>query len=199
MIGIIDYGAGNLRSVKKALDYLGEESEIVTEPQALGNIDKALLPGVGAFGAAMERLAAQRFITPLQRWIAADRPFLGICLGMQLLFERSDESEGVAGLAAFAGDVRAFRQHKVPQIGWNQVEKRGSSPLLSGIDDQNYFYFLHGYYVVPQDESVIVGTTEYGVRYASMVQRGNVMGVQFHPEKSADLGLALLKNWIEKC
>ncbi|MCB0077142.1 MAG: imidazole glycerol phosphate synthase subunit HisH [Anaerolineales bacterium] len=199
MIGIIDYGAGNLRSVKKALDYLGAESEVISDPAALDSMDKALLPGVGAFGAAMQRLAEQRFITPLQRWMAADRPFLGICLGMQLLFERSEESTGVAGLGHFGGTVRAFTQHKVPQIGWNQLHQVGDSPLLAAIEDGSYFYFLHGYYVAPDDPSVVIGTTDYGLRYASVVQRGRVMGAQFHPEKSADVGLALLQNWIDRC
>ncbi len=199
MIGIIDYGAGNLRSVKKAIDYLQVESRIVRHAADFAGISKLILPGVGAFGAAIDTLQAQALYDPVDAWLQADRPFLGICLGMQMLFESSGESEGIQGFGVFPGRVPPFRQGKVPQIGWNQVAQVRPSPLFTEIADQAFFYFLHGYYVDAADESIVIGQTEYGLTYTSAVARGNCYAVQFHPEKSGALGIQLLKNWVTLC
>lgn len=195
MIGIVDYGAGNLRSVRKALDYLKIENRILSGPADFSGIDKLILPGVGAFGAAMDKLHSSGLTNPVQQWLKADRPFLGICLGMQMLFESSEEAPGVAGLGIFAGSVPRFQTHKVPQIGWNQVRFEKETPLLAGLQDQAFFYFLHGYYCLPDDAKIVAGSSDYSLRYAVIVQQGNICAVQFHPEKSAGNGLTLLKNW----
>ncbi len=197
MIGIIDYGAGNLRSVKKALDFLGAKSRIVHNAQDFSGLEKVILPGVGAFQAAADKLREYGMFQPIREWIAADRPFLGICVGMQVLFESGEESPGAEGLGIFAGEVPRFQHHKVPQIGWNKIIRRRPSPLLEGIPDNTFFYFLHGYYCRPADPDIIVAETEYGITYPAIVQRGNTFAVQFHPEKSAEMGLRLLRNWIE--
>ena len=199
MIAIIDYGAGNLKSVKKAFDYLKVKSKVVSAPEEVADAEKIVLPGVGAFGAAVQKLYETDFFSFLQQWIAEDRPFLGICLGLQLLMEKSSESAGISGLGVFKGKCRRFEQGKVPQIGWNQVNIQKVSRLIQDIDDQSFFYFLHGYFIQPVDENIVTATTSYGVTYPSIVERGNVFAVQFHPEKSGDIGLKLLKNWVELC
>jgi glutamine amidotransferase len=199
MIGIIDYGAGNLLSVKKALEHLKIECRVIDSKEGFKDIDRIILPGVGAFGAAMQRLRSCRMLEDIREWVLSDKPFLGICLGMQLLFEESDESRGVRGFGIFEGKVVRFKQGKVPQIGWNQVSIQKESCLLSGIDDLSFFYFLHGYFVEPKDTDIIIGTTEYGVIYPSMIKRGSIHAVQFHPEKSGVDGLRLLENWVRKC
>jgi len=199
MIAIIDYGAGNLKSVKKAFDFLGVDSKVVASPDELIDVDKLVLPGVGAFGAALEKLHQLNFFQFVQQWIQQDKPFLGICLGMQLLMEGSAESPGAHGLGFIQGKCLRFDRGKVPQIGWNQIIIKGKSNLLHGIEDRTYFYFLHSYFVQPDDESCISATAEYGVNYPAILKQGNVYAVQFHPEKSSDAGLKLLKNWIEKC
>ena len=196
MIAIIDYGAGNLKSVKKAFDFLGAESRVVSGPEGLEGVERIVLPGVGAFGAAANRLTDAGLFEPIRAWLAADRPFLGICLGLQLLFEGSAETPGAAGFGIFHGRCLRFTEGKVPQIGWNQIRGRREEALLEGITDDSFFYFLHGYYCAPQDDDVVVAETEYGTTYASAVGRGNIMAVQFHPEKSGELGLRLLKNWL---
>ena len=197
MIGIVDYGAGNLRSVKKALDFLGAESRIVAAPGEIEGIEKMILPGVGAFRAAMEKLQEKDLFRPVAEWLAADRPFLGICLGMQILFESGEESPEVPGFGIFRGAVPRFRQGRVPQIGWNRVRFSRPTLLSEGLEDGAFFYFLHGFYVVPEEASIVCGETEYGIRYPSMIRRGNIYAVQFHPEKSADNGLKLLQNWVD--
>jgi glutamine amidotransferase len=196
MIGIIDYGAGNLRSVRKALDYLGVESRILHTPGDFQGLDKLILPGVGAFRAAVEKLREFQMSQAILDWIAADKPFLGICVGMQVLFDCGEESPGTAGMGVFAGEVPRFRHAKVPQIGWNRLHIRKASPLLDGIAEGSFFYFLHGYYCSPADSDIVVAETEYAITYAAIVQRGNTYAVQFHPEKSAENGLLLLKNWV---
>lgn len=198
MIGIIDYGAGNLRSVKKALDYLGVQSRILHGAEDFAGLEKVILPGVGAFQAAVDKLREYGMFEPIQAWIAADKPFLGICVGMQALFERGEESPNARGLAVFVGDVPRFQHDKVPQIGWNNIVIQKNTPLLKGIPDGAFFYFLHGYYCRPANPEIIVAETEYGAIYPAIVQRGNTFAVQFHPEKSAEMGLRLLKNWIER-
>lgn len=199
MIAIVDYGAGNLRSVKKAFDFLGVESKIIRYPAELVNVNRVVLPGVGAFGAAVNRLRSSGFWPLLTEFIRQDRPFLGICLGMQLLLQGSEESPGVKGLAVFEGINRRFAAGKVPQIGWNQIRMKRESPLLAGIAGDAFFYFIHGYYIVPQDTAIVVAETDYYLTYGSIIQRGNLFAVQFHPEKSGDTGLQLLRNWVEKC
>ena len=199
MIAIIDYGAGNLLSVKKAFDYLGVESKVLSSAIEFKGFERVVLPGVGAFGAAVQRLQESGFFDVILEWLEADKPFLGICLGVQLLFESSLESEGANGFAVFAGKCLPFTAGKVPQIGWNQIQIEKQTPLLTGIKEDSFFYFLHGYYVVPEDNSIITATTKYGLSYSSIVSQGNIYAVQFHPEKSGELGLKLLKNWVELC
>ena len=200
MIGIVDYGAGNLRSVKKALDYLNVENVIIrSQADFHEDIERIILPGVGAFGAAIETIKAKGLYEPVADWLAADNPFLGICLGMQLLFEDSLEDEGMKGFGVFQGDVPQFTQGKVPQIGWNQVRQAGQTPLFDGIEDDAFFYFLHGYYVNPKEPDVAIAETEYGITYTSAVKKGHIYGVQFHPEKSSSVGIQLLKNWVTLC
>lgn len=199
MIAIVDYGAGNLRSVKKAFDFLGFESQFVTAPTEISGAERLVLPGVGAFGAAMDKLTERGLVGSIHRWVEEDKPFLGICLGMQLLFETSSESPGVRGLSLFKGVCKRFEHDKVPQIGWNQISMTQRSNLFKGIDDGSYFYFLHGYYIAPAEADIILAETDYALRYPSVVGRGRTYAVQFHPEKSGDKGLQLLKNWVELC
>ena len=197
MIAIIDYGAGNLKSVKKAFDFLKVDSKVISSGEEWRGFVKLVLPGVGAFGAAVEKLQNSSFADRIKDWLAADKPFLGICLGMQMLMESSMESEQVTGLSFFKGNCLRFKQGKVPHIGWNQIQIQRQSKLLRGIETNSFFYFLHGYYVQPDGENIITTTTDYGVTYASIIEKGNIFAVQFHPEKSGDVGLKLLKNWIE--
>ena len=197
MIAIIDYGAGNLKSVKKAFDHLQVESQVISNSDELADAEKVVLPGVGAFGAAVEKLRESGFYDSIQDWLKADRPFLGICLGMQLLFETSLESPNVKGLSVFEGKNLRFNSGKVPQIGWNQVQIKNQSRLFEDIPDGSFFYFLHGYYIAPANQDLIIATTEYGISYPSVIEQGNIYAVQFHPEKSGDIGLKLLQNWID--
>jgi len=199
MIAIIDYDAGNLKSVKKAFDYLNVKSNIVSTPDEIGNAEKIVLPGVGAFGAALKKLHENNFYDFLVEWIEKDNPFLGICLGKQMLMEKSTESDGVPGLGVFKGECRKFEQGKVPQIGWNQIQRQKDSPLLYSVEDNAFFYYLHGYYICPEDSDIITANTEYGIIYPSIIEKGNIRAVQFHPEKSGEAGLRLLKNWVELC
>jgi glutamine amidotransferase len=197
MMAIIDYDAGNLKSVKKAFDYLNVESRIISNSEELTYAEKVVLPGVGAFGAAVEKLQESGFYEGIQNWLKAGKPFLGICLGMQLLLESSSESAAVKGLAIFKGENLRFTSGKVPQIGWNQIQIQKPSKLLAGIADGSFFYFLHGYYLLPADRDLIAATTEYDIEYPSVIESGNIYAVQFHPEKSGDIGLKLLKNWVD--
>lgn len=199
MIAIIDYGAGNLRSVKKAFDYLQVESQIISSPDQLAAAEKIVLPGVGAFGAAVQKLHESGFYSAIRDWLLANQPFLGICLGMQLLLETSQESPGVRGLSILEGENLRFDATKVPQIGWNQVQFQRESRLFAGIPDGSFFYFLHGYYLSPRENKIIIATTDYGIEYPSTIEKGNIAAVQFHPEKSGEVGLKLLKNWIKLC
>lgn len=199
MIGIIDYGAGNLLSVKKALDYIGAECIFIASNQDFEGVDRLVLPGVGAFGAALNRLKSGGFYEFIKEWLRNDQPFLGICLGLQLLFEVSQESEGIEGFGLFKGRVPRFQHRKVPQIGWNRVKQVRDIELFDGIKDGSFFYFLHGYYVEPENTNIIAGITEYGVSYTSVVQKGNITAIQFHPEKSGENGIRMLKNWVNLC
>jgi glutamine amidotransferase len=200
MIKIVDYGMGNLRSVQKAFEKLGVEAEICNRPDQLHAAEKLVLPGVGAFRDAIHELRTQQLVDPIRAHIEADRPFLGICLGLQLLFERSYEDGEWDGLGVIPGEVVRFQETpglKIPHMGWNQLQRVQSVPLLDGIPDDAYFYFVHSYYVAPSDESVVAARTEHGQSFVSMVARGAMYATQFHPEKSQRVGLKLLQNFAE--
>lgn len=194
MIGILDYGAGNLRSVQKAVEFLGGKAEISSDPKALNACGRLILPGVGSFKAGMESLKARGLDEYVKRR-AADTPILGVCLGMQFLLEESEEEGVTVGLGLVKGRVVPFKIGKIPHMGWNNV--MGTSPLFYGIPQGEQFYFVHSYYAAAGEEYVI-GKTEYHIAFASAVKSGNVYGVQFHPEKSGEVGLALLRNFMEK-
>ena len=198
MIGIVDYGLGNLRSVEKAFETVGHATRIIRTPQGIADADRLVLPGVGAFGRAMENLSQADLLEPLRTAVGEGRPLLGICLGLQLFFEQSEEYGIHEGLGVFAGRVRRLPPEvKVPHIGWNRVSIIRDDPLLHGIPDRAFFYFVQSYFVEPQAQEQVLGTTDYGVTFAAIVGSGNVYGVQFHPEKSQDAGLRLLKNFGE--
>lgn len=199
MIGIIDYGAGNLLSVKKALEFLGTECRIINSIDGFNSIKKMILPGVGAFQSAVEKLRTLGIYDQINNWLRANKPFLGICLGMQILFEESEESQGIKGFGLFKGKVIRFKEYKVPQIGWNQVRISRKSKIMEGIKDGSFFYFLHGYFVQPQDDEIVIGNSEYGIVYPSVIGKDNICAVQFHPEKSGSVGLKILRNWIKQC
>ena len=198
MISIVDYGMGNLRSVQKAFERIGAEARICTRPEELEQCEKMVLPGVGAFRDAIAELRKQSLVAPILAHIAADRPFLGICLGLQLLFDVSYEDGTWEGLGVLPGKVVRFSEQpglKVPHMGWNQVSASGNTPLLTGIPRDSWFYFVHSYYVVPEDATVIAARTDYGGPFTSVVGRGALHATQFHPEKSQQLGQQLLRNF----
>lgn len=201
MLAVIDYGAGNLRSVLHALDYLGARNRrIVQAPADLRDATKVILPGVGAFGAGMNQLRAQGMIEPIREIINSGIPYLGICLGMQFLFDSSDEMGDHAGLGVLKGRVTRFslpREFKVPHMGWNQITGVTVSPLLSGLETNAYAYFVHSYYCVPDDPADVLLTATYGSPFAAGIARDNIYGVQFHPEKSQRTGLRILRNFLE--
>ncbi|MBO8127716.1 MAG: imidazole glycerol phosphate synthase subunit HisH [Peptococcaceae bacterium] len=203
MIAVIDYGMGNLRSVQKGLEKSGQEVRIVTKPEELEQARGIVLPGVGAFADAMRNLVAKGFDKAIDRAVEAGKPFLGICLGQQLLFEYSEEWGLTRGLGIFPGRVRRLPPDlKVPHMGWNQVFMKRYSPLMDGIPDGSRFYFVHSYYVEPGTPGIVIGETDYGVRFASVVGKGYVYGIQFHPEKSSILGLRILENFgrmVDQC
>lgn len=200
MIALIDYGVGNLRSVEKALRAVGADVELTTDPEAILMADKVVLPGVGAFGEAMQELSARGFVDPLRERIALGKPLLGICVGMQLLFEQSEELGRHEGLGVLRGNVRRFetKQLKVPLTGWNQIHPTRISPLLSGLPVGSYAYFNHSYYC-DTAEGDRLAYSDYEIRYTSVVARDSVFGVQFHPEKSQEIGLTILRNFVERC
>jgi len=198
MIAIVDYGMGNLRSVQKGLERVGAAVEISRDPDRLLRADKVVLPGVGAFGDAMAELQRQGLIDPLRQVIEGGRPFLGICLGLQLLFDASCEGGDCRGLGVIPGQVVRFnlaRPWKVPHMGWNSVNVCRRAPILEGIAQGEYFYFVHSYYVVPRDRALVALDTDYGGPFCSMIWRDNVFATQFHPEKSQAAGLRLLENF----
>lgn len=202
MIALIDYGAGNLRSVYKALKFLGADVQIVTKPEETDAAHAMVLPGVGAFDDCIQALDKQHMLQSARDFIKSGRPFLGICVGYQALFEKSEEFNScAAGLNVFDGKVVKFPENsgiKIPQIGWNQVwQKRPDCPLYKDIPDGSHFYFVHSFYPQPIDPSIVATTTDYGVDFTSSVWRDNVYATQFHPEKSQKAGLQLLKNFIE--
>jgi glutamine amidotransferase len=202
VIALIDYGAGNLHSVEKALRFLGAEVKRVTHPSELNDAASAVLPGVGAFDDCVHALQNQDLLAGTRAYIESGRPFLGICVGYQALFEKSEEFNScAAGLGLFAGKVVRFSGRdglKVPQIGWNQLEiKRTDCPLFRNIPSGSYTYFVHSFFPQPADASIIATTTEYGETFASSIWRDNVYATQFHPEKSQKIGLQLLQNFID--
>jgi len=197
MIAVLDYDAGNIRSVTKALESLGAEVRVTGAPQDIEAADSVVLPGVGAFGRAVRSLEAKGLMQPLRGAIRGGKPFLGLCLGMQLLYERSEENPDAAGLGVIPGRVVRFpRGLKVPHLGWNRVFQKGNAGPWNEIPDGSFFYFAHSYFGVPSDAAVISGETEYGVTFAAAIRLNNVFGVQFHPEKSQKWGLKLLANFI---
>lgn len=195
-IAIIDYGVGNLRSVEKAFAATGCEATVSGNEKVLRGAERLVLPGVGAFGACMKALSERGFDQLVRERVREGTLLLGVCVGMQLLFETSDEFGATPGLGLLRGRVRRFTDELVvPHVGWNRVRQVCNHSLFGQVADQSHFYFVHSYYCEPLDESVIAGETEYGVNYASVVARDNIYGVQFHPEKSQNAGLQLLKNF----
>jgi len=200
MIGIIDYEAGNLGSVTNAFRYLDLPARVVTDPAELAGCQAVILPGVGAFGDCLQKLRARGFEAPVKDWLAAGKPFLGICVGLQALYEGSEESPGVPGLGVLPGVIRRFpadAELKVPQIGWNQIrQQRPDCPLFQNLPDEAFVYFVHSYYAEARGEAV-AGVTRYGTEYASVLWRDNLLAVQFHPEKSQKVGLTMLENFAD--
>jgi glutamine amidotransferase len=195
-VAIIDYGVGNLRSVEKALTAGGYDAIVTSDEAELHGAERLVLPGVGAFAACMQQLTARGFDRLVLERVSTGTPLLGVCVGMQLLFEESEEFGSTKGLGLLPGRVRRFSSDLVvPQVGWNQISQRARHPLFAGIPDHSFFYFVHSFYCESDDRDLVVGETEYGAQYASVVARGNVCGVQFHPEKSQTAGLRLLSNF----
>ncbi|MDP2913244.1 MAG: imidazole glycerol phosphate synthase subunit HisH [Candidatus Omnitrophota bacterium] len=219
MIAVIDYGMGNLRSVQKALEKVGAEAVFISKPAGLKKCEKLVLPGVGAFGDAMKELRRLKLDEAIKETIALGIPFLGLCLGLQLLFEKSAEAPGVKGLCVLKGEVKKFRftnykqqitddgqqttnnALKVPHMGWNKIVARSPSSvarkILRGVPSGSYMYFVHSYYVEPKDKGVILTTTDYGIKFASGIRKDNIYAFQFHPEKSQGVGLRLLRNFVK--
>jgi glutamine amidotransferase len=195
-VAIIDYGVGNLRSVEKAFAATGCDAIISGDESVLRAAQKLVLPGVGAFAACMKALKARGFDRLVRERARVGTPLLGVCVGMQLLFDESDEFGSTPGLGLLRGSVRRFgNELVVPHVGWNRIHQRRSHALFEGISDKAFCYFVHSFYCQPHDETVIAGETDYGERYASVVAKGNICGVQFHPEKSQDVGLKMLRNF----
>lgn len=205
MITIIDYGMGNLRSVQKGFEKLGFTAKVTANPADLHDAERLVLPGVGAFKDCMDNLREGGFIEPIRRHVAGGRPFLGICLGLQLLFTESEEFGRHQGLGIIPGKVVRFpgdmhiagEELKVPHMGWNQIRLRQDAPLFRGIADGTSVYFVHSYYVIPDDPTVVAAVTDYGIEFCSAIRRDNVMATQFHPEKSQQIGLQILRNFGE--
>lgn len=200
MIAIIDYDAGNLKSVEKALVSLGEAPVVTRDRQLILKADKVILPGVGAFGGAMGKLHHYHLVDVIKEVVARNTPLLGICLGLQLLFERSSESEGVEGLSLLEGEILRIPNQeglKIPHIGWNSLSIRPDARLYQGIPNQSYVYFVHSYYLKARDESIVAATTDYSTLIHASIEKDNIFACQFHPEKSGNIGLRILKNFIE--
>ena len=201
MIGVIDYGAGNLRSVCNSLKKLSVDCHVVKAPSDLNKIQTMIFPGVGSFGDSSDQLKKQSLFEPIREWIINDRPFLGICIGLQMLFDSSEESPGSEGLGIIPGKVIKFSEQtnlKVPHMGWNKVQiKNLNDPVWQKIDDLTHFYFVHSYFPKPDNPEVSSSTTGYGVDFTSSIRFGNIFGTQFHPEKSQKSGLRLIENFLK--
>ena len=199
MIAIIDYDAGNIKSVEKAIEFLGHECIVTRDREELLKADKVILPGVGAFGDAMEKVNNYGLVDVIHEIVDKGTPFLGICLGLQLIFDESEEAPGVKGLGLLRGKIVKFPEGelKVPQIGWNSLHLINDGKLFKNIKEGSYVYFVHSYYLKAEDESVVKATSEYMTTFDASVESGNVFACQFHPEKSSDVGLAILKNFVE--
>jgi glutamine amidotransferase len=200
MIAIIDYDAGNLKSVEKALTSLGQEVVVSRDSSVIKAADKVILPGVGSFGDAMNNLDRFGLVDTIKDVASSGKPFLGICLGLQLLFERSDETPGAEGLSILKGEILKIPAHeglKIPHMGWNSLSIRNGARLFEGIPDNSYVYFVHSYYLKAADENIVAATTEYSTHIHASVESGNVFACQFHPEKSSDVGLKILKNFAQ--
>lgn len=196
MLAIIDYGMGNLRSVEKGFLKVGVDAKVVTDPRSVNDAEAIVLPGVGAFRDCMKNLDRMKLIEPILKSVRDGKPYLGICLGLQMLFTESEEFGVYKGLDVLKGKVVRFQVDlKVPHMGWNTVRLLKKPPIFDGIKDESYFYFVHSYYVAPDDEGIIAGTTDYGINFTSMVWKDNIIATQFHPEKSQETGLKILKNF----
>ncbi|HEX5616685.1 MAG TPA: imidazole glycerol phosphate synthase subunit HisH [Acidimicrobiia bacterium] len=199
-IAVVDYGIGNLRSAEKALQHLGARATLTADPAAIASAAGVVLPGVGAFGACMRALRERGLEAATRAAATSGRPFLGVCVGMQMLFDGSDESPDVSGLGLVLGRVHRLPAHvKLPQIGWNTVEVRAGSALLAGLGPEPWLYFVHSYVGVPDDPDVVAGWTEHGERFAAAIEHGSLWATQFHPEKSGATGLAVLANFVRAC
>ena len=200
MIAIIDYDAGNLKSVEKALIKVGAEPVVTRDAKVIEQADKVILPGVGAFGEAMEKLKSFDLIEPIYKVVEQGKPFLGICLGLQLLFEYSEEKEGCKGLCLLKGGIKRIPDApglKVPHMGWNSLKVADNAKLFRNLPEDPYVYFVHSYYLQAEEPDIVAATTEYGVTIHASVEKDNVFACQFHPEKSGEVGLAILKNFVE--
>lgn len=199
MIAIIDYDAGNIKSVEKAIAALGEQAVLTRDPEIILAAEKVILPGVGSFGDAMEKLHKYELVDVIKKVVEQKKPFLGICLGLQLLFERSDECEGVEGLGILEGEIVRIPdapELKIPHIGWNSLKFPREGKLFKGLEEDSYVYFVHSYYLKAADESIVTATTDYSTLIHASVEKDNVFACQFHPEKSSDVGLTILKNFL---
>ena len=200
MIVMIDYDAGNIKSVEKALLYLGQEAVITRDPEKILKADGVILPGVGAFGDAMEKLHTYGLVQVIRQCVQENKPFLGICLGLQLLFESSEESPGVEGLGVLKGKVVRLPAEtglKIPHIGWNDLKFPNTGRLFQGIEEGTFVYFVHSYYLIAVEPDIVTATTEYGTVIHASVEKGNIFACQFHPEKSSDTGLKILRNFVK--
>ncbi len=200
MIAIIDYGAGNIKSVSKAMKFIGCECVVTRDKDTILNSDGAILPGVGSFGDTMSTMAQYKITDTVTDYIKSGKPFLGICLGLQLLFPESEESPGIRGLSVFDGTITKIPSGnglKIPHIGWNSIEIKNGSRLFRGIESNAYVYFVHSYYLKAADRSIVAAKTDYGVSIDAAVESGNVFATQFHPEKSGETGLKILNNFAD--
>ncbi len=200
--GIIDYGGGNLRSVRNALEFLGADIRLISASADLEGIDRLVFPGQGAFGDCMNQLEARGLVSPLRSWLREDRPFFGICIGYQVLFESSEESPGTEGLGFLSGTVKRFPSTmglKVPHMGWNALKLADpADPIWRSLPEKPYFYFVHSYYPAPEDPAAIGSTADYGIEFAASIRQGRAVATQFHPERSQKLGMTLLRNFLSQ-
>ncbi|MCR5770980.1 MAG: imidazole glycerol phosphate synthase subunit HisH [Butyrivibrio sp.] len=200
MVAILDYDAGNIKSVEKAFKFLGADVVTTRDEAEIARADHVVLPGVGAFGDAMSKLNEYKLVDVIKKTVKSDVPFIGICLGLQLMFDSSEESEGVDGLGIFRGKIRRIPQAnglKIPQIGWNDLTYAKKGRLFEGVPEHSFVYFVHSYYLDAMDKDIVTATTDYGVKVEASVEKGNVFACQFHPEKSSEVGMQILKNFLE--